>query len=101
MLCHPDTDNGVVFPRIGEFAIVFELDVDFTSQAGTGNQRGRERGLPFAERDPSNPYLVVLGGEEREAAPATSDIEHALAGFEAELSTDVVELRSLGLVETV
>jgi hypothetical protein len=55
--------------------------------------------LALGQRHPEHLDAVVLGGVDGKAAPATTDIEQALARLERELLAHQVELCPLGLLE--
>jgi hypothetical protein len=55
--------------------------------------------LRLRESDADHVGAVLLGGADREAAPAATDVEHPLARLDRQLAGDGVELHHLRLLE--
>src|ERR671932_1564173 len=56
-------------------------------------------GLRLGERDADRADAVAGGGVEQQRAPAAADVEEALAGPQAQLAADELELALLGRLE--
>ena len=98
-----DANRGdLVVARVGrEVAHVAILDEAAPLEPLALDARGRPLRLLARQRDPVRPHPVVLGGPDAEAAPAAADVEHPLAGLEAELGGDVRLLVRLRLLQPV
>ena len=83
----------------GEVAVVAELHVDAVREAGGGDAPAGEVELLAGDRDGGHVAAVGAGGVERPAAPAGTDLEHAIAGGEAELAAQGVVLLPLRRLE--
>src|SRR5207244_11007429 len=84
---------------VAQLAVVGDADVDAVGEAGVGGPPARQRRLRLGERDPGDLHAVLARGVQREAAPATADVEDALARLPAELGADELELRALRVLE--
>src|SRR5438876_3404489 len=98
VLGHADRGDRIE-PLTGEVAVVGDADVDPVGQSGRRRPLPRERGLPLGQRDAGDVGAVLARGVQREAAPPAADIEHALAGAQAELRAHELELCALRLLE--
>lgn len=96
---HAHRGDGVEGPELREIAIVAHLRPDqVVEPSGFGGSIGFGR-LAFGERHADRLEAIVLGCEDDQRAPATANVEEALARFQLEFAADEVELRLLGGVE--
>ena len=101
VLDHPNAGDLVVTISLDQRAIVTDRHTTFVGEPGLPNPLLCERRLILAERYPRRVDAVVLGGVHNEAAPTTANVEQTLAGLEAKLATDQIELRFLRDIERV
>jgi len=71
---------------ISELAVVGDANLDPVLEARVGDHLTSEPGLRARQRHADDVSAVALGCVDREASPAAADVEHALTGFELELS---------------
>ena len=91
MLDHADRGDRVEL-LAAQLAVVHDPDLDLVSDAVVARALPRPLGLRLAERDPGHVHAVALRRLDGERAPATADVEHALAGPQAELAADRLAL---------
>ena len=84
-----------------KFAVVHDADLDPIAEARILDAPARKRRLRLGQRDTHDLDAVSARGVNREAPPATADVEDAFAGHEAELAADQLELRLLRLFQSV
>ena len=94
-------DRGDLRELSLECAVVLEADLDAVGEAGRGDALAGELELLPGERDAGDPRAVVAGCHQREAAPAATDLEHVVAGSQAQLLADCAQLALLRLLERV
>src|SRR6185437_3837990 len=99
MLVHADRDDLVEHALPRYVAIIALLDRDAIAQPRVGGASSRFRDLLRAQRHAEHRDAVVPRGVDRQPAPATADIEEALAGREPELAAQMIELRLLRRVD--
>ncbi len=99
VLEHAHARDLVVDRILRQIEVVAQLDLHVTRQASRDDLARHVLVLVLRQRDAVRVHAVVLGGVEDEPAPAAADVEEALAGREAQLAADVVELRDLRVVE--
>ena len=100
MLAHLQRDDRVV-RAVADVAVVLQPDVDPVGEPLVGRALRGERLLLARERDAGDVHAVVLGGVQRQRAPAAADVEQPLAGLQAELAADQIELVALRVGERV
>jgi hypothetical protein len=102
VLEHADARDGVEPVRlVGQLPVVLQADLHSTGQSGVGHPLASQLPLGAGDRDPQPLDLVLGGGMEEHAAPATTDVEEAHPGTESELAADQVVLGLLGGLEAV
>ena len=84
-----------------EFGIGLHLDGDPVLQPFRADAFARERGLGFRQRHAATDDAIMLRRVDQHRAPAAADVEQRLAGLQAQLAADVVELVELRLVDVV
>jgi hypothetical protein len=97
VLEHSDRDDAVEGPA--RASVVLEPELDEARQPLLGRTLARDLVLLGAERHARDMDAVVAGKEQRHAAEAAADVEHALAGLQIELHGDVALLGFLCLVQ--
>ncbi len=99
VLDHADGRHLVVARVTRHVPEVAVLDHAAVGQALALDARLRPRRLLAREGHAVRAHAVVLGGPDRQRAPAAADVEHGLAGREPELPAHEVELVHLRLLE--
>ena len=94
-------DRGDLRELSLERAVVLEADLDAVGEAGRRDALAGELELLLGERDAGDPRPVLAGRHQREAAPAAADLEHVVAGAQAQLVADRAQLPLLCLLERV
>ena len=97
-LDHFDRDQLVVLPF--QRAVIRHQHGDLILQAGLGHTLRGQPVLLLRNRGGGDLHPVVMGGMDRETAPATADFDHMLAGAQVQLATDGVILGLLRLGQT-
>jgi hypothetical protein len=97
MLEHANGGDLVVLARYG--AVVLQLDEDPVVQPEPPDLLAREIELSLRERDAVSLDPVMERRVADEAAPAAADVEKALAGLQAQLAADHVELGGLRVLQ--
>src|SRR4051794_36826924 len=98
VLDHADARDRIE-PLTTDLAVVLDPDVDLVANAGSVRTLPRDLRLRLRQRDAGDVDVVLLRGMHDPAAPATADVEHALAWLQVELRADQVELCLLRLFE--
>src|SRR5439155_10656103 len=101
VLEHADARDLVVLHVVGQIEIVPQLDSHAILQSPGSDLRGNEVTLIGRKRNTGRFDAVVLRSPEDQAAPPAADVKQRLAGRQAELAADVVELVLLRVVERV
>ena len=99
VLTHLQGADGVEVVALGHLAVVLEPDLDPVLQTALGDPGVDELLLLRGDRDAGDLGAEVLGGVQRQRAPAAADVEHRHARLEAELGADEVELGALRVLE--
>jgi hypothetical protein len=99
VLEHAHRGDLVERPVGGQLAVVAQLDRDAPAQAARVDQALHVGVLVAAERDTVGLHAIVLGSVDKQAAPARTDVQEALAAPQHQLAADVVELGLLRLRE--
>ena len=86
---------------VGHVGEVLPPDLHLVGQAAVGRQLVDQRLLLAGQGHPDHPGAVVLGGVQRERAPAAADVEQPCAGAQPELAAHQLELVVLGVLERV
>ena len=100
VLVHPDA-RDLVERLLVELAIVEHAHLDAVAEPGGGDALARELRLRLRERHAERAHAVVSRRVQDERSPAAADVEHPLAGLEAELAADQLELALLRAFERV
>ena len=100
MLVHADA-RDLVERRVGQLAVVGHADLAAVLETGLAHALAGHRGLRLGERDADGVDAVVAGGVHDERAPPAAEVEEPLAGGEAQLAADALELALLGGVEAL
>ncbi len=98
VLDHADARDRVEL-LAGDLAVVGEPELHQVLHPGLADPLAPELDLALGQSHSEHADPVVLGGVNREAPPAATDVEYALARLERELLADQVELCPLGLLE--
>ena len=95
--------TAFLLPRIfaGHIAVVPQLDAAPVLQARRGDSLPRKLELVLGEGDPGRIDAVVLRRVDRQPAPAATDVEKPVAGSQAQLAADVVELLRLSGIDVL
>jgi len=100
VLGHADARDRIE-RAVRQLAVVGHTDLDPLGQTGLRDALAGQLGLPRRERHAGDGHPVVACRMDREAAPATADVEHAHARSQRELARHELELRALGLLESL
>ena len=84
-----------------QFGIGLHLDGDLVLEPFRADALAGERSLGFGQRYAVADDAVMLGRVDQHGAPAAADVEQRLAGLQAQLAADMVELVELRLVDPV
>ena len=98
VLDHADACNRVV-GLAADLAVVGDADLDAFGEPRFLDMLASAHRLRLRERDADDVHPVRACGVDGERAPAATNVEHGLAGLEAELGADELELRLLRLFE--
>lgn len=101
MLEHADADHLVEATILGQVTVVEDLQVDLVSQALLLDPLAAQLQLLLAQCDAKHLGAILTGGEARQPAPATTDIQQVIPSLQAQLAAQVVELVLLGLGQGV
>jgi hypothetical protein len=99
VLAHLQRADGVEVVALGDLAVVLEPDLDPVLQPALGDPGVDELLLLGRDRHARHLGAEVLGGVQRQRAPAAAHVEHPHARLEAELGADEVELGALRVLE--
>src|SRR5918911_2569693 len=83
----------------GHGAVILQLEFDGVPKPLLLRSLPGHRKLLARERDPGHSRIAHLGKIERKAAPARTDVEHAMPGPDEKLGGDVALFRELRVVE--
>jgi len=101
MLKHPHADDLVVGPGRVQVAVVAILNPRPLGHPRPRDPLPRVVHLRLAQVDPGGVDSVVLRGVDHQPAPPAADVQQALAGLQAQLAADVLELGRLRRVQVV
>ncbi len=94
MLEHADRGDLVELDAL-QVAEVPQFDGDAVLQSEPLHLRHSEIVLRLGEGHAMRPHTVMLRGMAHQPAPAAADVEHVLAGLQAQLAADHLELGAL------
>jgi len=97
MFEHSDRDDAIVSPV--DVAVIDEMIPDSLVESGFLGPSPRKCQLFFGQRHAVNVRSADFGHVARKAAPAGTDIEHALPWLDQQLRGEVSFLRQLGIIE--
>ncbi|MNN26946.1 hypothetical protein D3C81_1404670 [compost metagenome] len=101
MLEHANADNLVEAAILRQVAVVENLQVDLVSQAFGLDPLPAKLELLLAQGDAEYLGVIFPCSEARKAPPTTANVQQVVAGIQAQLATQVVELVLLRLIERV
>ena len=101
MLEHADAGDLVVRGVGRQIVVIEQLHAHAPGQAQLRDLGADVVVLILRERNAGRVDAVVLSGPEDQPAPTASDIEEFIAGLQAELAADEIELLRLSLVERI
>ena len=97
VLVHADAGD-LVERAVGDLAVVADADLELVGEAGGLDPLARQRA--WASRGSRRHRgRRSVGGVDQQRAPAAADVQQPLAGGEAELAADQVELALLRVLE--
>jgi hypothetical protein len=101
VLEHPHARDLVVEPFAGRIPIVLQQHSASALEPRFADALVGKLELVLGERDARRIDAIFRRGADREGAPSAADVEKALAGLEAQLRANVVELLQLRRLEAV
>ncbi|MNP53999.1 hypothetical protein D3C76_1485220 [compost metagenome] len=101
MLEHTHADNLVEATVLRQVTVVENLQVDFVSQPFGLDPLPAKLELLFTQSDTEYLGVIFPCSEARKATPTTANVQQVVAGIQAQLATQVVELVLLRLIERV
>ncbi|MNE25139.1 hypothetical protein D3C80_1184600 [compost metagenome] len=101
MLEHADTDHLVETAILGQVSVVENLQVDLVGQAFGLDSLPAKLELLLAQGDAEYLGVIFTCSEARKPTPTTANVQQVVAGIQAQLATQVVELVLLRLIERV